>query len=44
MCNFMMHDWVIKHIIVTAANVVFWIHLPCVILEYLLWKWIATYA
>lgn len=33
MCNFMMHDGVIKHI-VTAANLIFSIHLPCVKLGY----------
>lgn len=33
MCNFMMHDRVIKHI-VTAANLIFSIHLPRVMLGY----------
>lgn len=33
-CNFMMHDWVIKYITVTAANLVLSIQLPCVILGY----------
>lgn len=33
MCNFMMHDWVIKHI-VTAAHLIFSIRLSCVTLGY----------
>lgn len=33
MCNFMMHDWVIKHI-VTAAHLIFSICLSCVVLGY----------
>lgn len=33
MCNFMMHDWVIKHI-VTAAHLIFSIRLSCGVLGY----------
>lgn len=33
MCKFMMHDWVIKHI-VTAARLIFSVCLSCVMLGY----------
>lgn len=30
-CKFMMHDWVIKHIVI-AAHLIFSVHLSCVML------------